>query len=312
MHRSEGVGCARGEGSSGEGLSGSRRFHAAHNTSFTLSRRYVPLATAGEVVGLWERRWTPLRRPCGRLSGRRETLNVIRHISNSCKRHQSGSSCIRTVGRIQASLGSSRRAPPGASLCRTRPRPRRGARHALPRGIVRRTAIRSPTQSGAFQQIFRESTTRESGFTTRRYFRQSAGRDHRLRMARVRRLPVVSLGGAFGKRRRYRQPSARAAAGARPPQRRRITVLPDIPTRSLSKTTRLEQIVGARVPQVRARMYDGEPMRQGEGVGCVCCERSSGEDLSGSAVTDAAHNTSFTLSRRFAPLATAGEVVGLE
>jgi hypothetical protein len=36
---------------------------AAHNTSFTLSRRFAPLATAGEVVGLWERRWTPLRRP---------------------------------------------------------------------------------------------------------------------------------------------------------------------------------------------------------------------------------------------------------
>ena len=51
-HRCEGLGCARGEGSSGEGLSGSRRFHAAHNTSFTLSRRCAPLATAGEVIGL--------------------------------------------------------------------------------------------------------------------------------------------------------------------------------------------------------------------------------------------------------------------
>jgi hypothetical protein len=79
MHRSEEwVGSARGEGSSGEGLSRSAVSHAAHNTSFTLSRRFAPLATAGEVVGLWERRWTPLRRPCGRLSGRRETMNVRR------------------------------------------------------------------------------------------------------------------------------------------------------------------------------------------------------------------------------------------
>jgi hypothetical protein len=52
MHRSEGVGCARGERSSGEGVSRSAVSHAAHNTSFTLSRRFAPLATAGEVVGL--------------------------------------------------------------------------------------------------------------------------------------------------------------------------------------------------------------------------------------------------------------------
>jgi hypothetical protein len=76
MRRSEGLGCVRGGGSSGEGFSGSAVTYAAHNTNFTLSRRCAPLATAGEVVGLWERRWTPLRRPCGRLSGRRETLNV--------------------------------------------------------------------------------------------------------------------------------------------------------------------------------------------------------------------------------------------
>ena len=35
-----------------------------------------PRATAGGVSGLRERRWTRLRRPCGRLSGRRKTQNV--------------------------------------------------------------------------------------------------------------------------------------------------------------------------------------------------------------------------------------------
>jgi hypothetical protein len=39
----------------------------------------TPLATAGGVVSLRERRWKPLRRPCGRLSGLRKTLNVIRN-----------------------------------------------------------------------------------------------------------------------------------------------------------------------------------------------------------------------------------------
>jgi hypothetical protein len=76
------------DGSRGEGLSRSVVTHAAHNTSFTLSRRFAPLATAGKVVGLWEGRWTPLRRPCGRLSGRRETMNVIRHKNHGCERHQ--------------------------------------------------------------------------------------------------------------------------------------------------------------------------------------------------------------------------------
>ena len=79
VRRSEGVGCARGEGSSGGGLSGSAVSHAAHNTSFTLSRRCAPLATAGEEVGLPERRWKRLRRPVGRLSALRETMNVICH-----------------------------------------------------------------------------------------------------------------------------------------------------------------------------------------------------------------------------------------
>ena len=41
-----------------------------------------PLATAGEVVGLHERRWTALRRPDGRLSGRRQTQNVRRKRPN--------------------------------------------------------------------------------------------------------------------------------------------------------------------------------------------------------------------------------------
>jgi hypothetical protein len=112
-----------------------------------------PLATAGGVVGLRERRWKPLRRPCGRLSGLRKTLNVIRHISSSCTRHQSGSSCIRTTGRIQASRGSSRRAPPGSSLCRSRPRPRRRTRHALSRGIVRRTATTLRCRAGRFSRF---------------------------------------------------------------------------------------------------------------------------------------------------------------
>jgi hypothetical protein len=62
-------------GSSGEGSSGSAVTDAAHNTNFT-RRGLRPLATAGEVVGLGERRWKPLRRPCGRLPGLRKTLNV--------------------------------------------------------------------------------------------------------------------------------------------------------------------------------------------------------------------------------------------
>ena len=81
----EGVSRLQRDGSRGEGLSRSVVTLAAHNTSFTLSRRYAPLATAGEVVGLWDRRWTPLRRPCGRLSGRRETMNVSRHWAQQSK-----------------------------------------------------------------------------------------------------------------------------------------------------------------------------------------------------------------------------------
>jgi hypothetical protein len=50
--RSEGVGRVQRDGSDGRGLSGSVETHAAHNTSFTLSRRCAPLATAGEVVSL--------------------------------------------------------------------------------------------------------------------------------------------------------------------------------------------------------------------------------------------------------------------
>jgi hypothetical protein len=52
MRRSEGLGCVSGDGSDGKGFSGSAPTFAAHNTSFTLSRRYAPLATAGEVVSL--------------------------------------------------------------------------------------------------------------------------------------------------------------------------------------------------------------------------------------------------------------------
>jgi hypothetical protein len=70
MRRSEGLGCVSCDGSDGKGLSGSAPTFAAHNTC--LPRRGLrPLATAGEVVGLRERRWTALRRPDGRLSGRR-------------------------------------------------------------------------------------------------------------------------------------------------------------------------------------------------------------------------------------------------
>jgi hypothetical protein len=50
----------------------------SHNTHFP-RRGLRPLATAGEVIGLRERRWTPLRRPDGRLSGRRKTQNVSCH-----------------------------------------------------------------------------------------------------------------------------------------------------------------------------------------------------------------------------------------
>jgi hypothetical protein len=49
------------------------------NTLFP-RRGLRPLATAGGVIGLCERRWTPLRRPDGRLSGRRKTQNVIRNL----------------------------------------------------------------------------------------------------------------------------------------------------------------------------------------------------------------------------------------
>jgi hypothetical protein len=45
------------------------------NTLFP-RRGLRPLATAGGVISLRERRWTPLRRPDGRLSGRRKTQNV--------------------------------------------------------------------------------------------------------------------------------------------------------------------------------------------------------------------------------------------
>jgi hypothetical protein len=55
-----------------------------------------------------------------------------------------------------------------------------------------------------------------------------------------------------------------------------------------------------------------EIQRCGEGVGRLQRDGSRGEGLSRSVVTHAAHNTSFTLSRRYAPLATAGEVVSLE
>jgi hypothetical protein len=68
-------------GSSGEGFSRSAVTDAAHNTSFT-RRGLRPLATAGGVVGLHERRWKPLRRPCGRLSGLRKTLNVSGNARN--------------------------------------------------------------------------------------------------------------------------------------------------------------------------------------------------------------------------------------
>jgi hypothetical protein len=47
MRRSEGLGCVRGEGSNGEGLSGSAVADAAHNTIFTrrgASRRWPPQA----------------------------------------------------------------------------------------------------------------------------------------------------------------------------------------------------------------------------------------------------------------------------
>jgi hypothetical protein len=71
----EGVGRLQRDGSRGEGLSRSVVTLAAHNTSFT-RRGLRPLATAGREVGLRERRWKPLRRPCGRLSGLRKTLNV--------------------------------------------------------------------------------------------------------------------------------------------------------------------------------------------------------------------------------------------
>jgi hypothetical protein len=77
-HCSEGLGCARGEGLDGEGLSRSAVF----------MRRITPVSRGRGATRRWpprarssvssEGRWTPLRRPCGRLSGRRETMNVRR------------------------------------------------------------------------------------------------------------------------------------------------------------------------------------------------------------------------------------------
>jgi hypothetical protein len=66
------MGHDRGEGSDGEGISGSTVTYAAHNTIFT-RRGLRPLATAGGESGLRERRWKRLRRPDGRLSALRET-----------------------------------------------------------------------------------------------------------------------------------------------------------------------------------------------------------------------------------------------
>jgi hypothetical protein len=41
-----------------------------------------------------ERRWTALRRPDGRLPGRRKAQHVIRHKSPNCKRHQCGACAL--------------------------------------------------------------------------------------------------------------------------------------------------------------------------------------------------------------------------
>jgi hypothetical protein len=65
----------------GEIRSSSAGNPASLNTLFP-RRGLRPLATAGGVISLHERRWTPLRRPDGRLSGRRKTQNVSGNARN--------------------------------------------------------------------------------------------------------------------------------------------------------------------------------------------------------------------------------------
>ena len=92
----------------------------------------APLATAGRVVSLRERRWTALRRPCGRLPGRRKTLNVSckwratdrrRGAIHNAREVVQAASCVeRSATRPHASdrvaQQDSRRAPPRSEFNR--------------------------------------------------------------------------------------------------------------------------------------------------------------------------------------------------
>jgi hypothetical protein len=191
---------------------GSSRAHPAGSRASSntlLPRRGLrPLATADREIGLGEGRWTALRRPDGRLPGRRQTQTLY-------ATSVAAANGIRVDHRASAPPAESkhrwvhsRRAPPRSLLCRTRPRPRRGARPASPRGMVRRTATRSPTQRGAFSRFF-ANQRHENLFSRHGVF--SGNRTVETRayewVQSVRWPPFVSPGGAFGKRRRHRQPS---------------------------------------------------------------------------------------------------------
>ena len=60
----------------GSGDPARQRARCIRSNTLLPRRGLRPLATAGEEIGLGERRWTALRRPDGRLSGRRQTQNV--------------------------------------------------------------------------------------------------------------------------------------------------------------------------------------------------------------------------------------------
>ena len=115
-----------------------------------------------------ERRWKALRRPCGRLSGLRKTLNVICHISNSYELHQCVSSAIPPPGEIQPSLGSLRRAPRGSSFRRARQPPHRRASLGSFRRVPRNSSFgrtRQPAQRRARIALMRRSPRDSNHFS---------------------------------------------------------------------------------------------------------------------------------------------------
>ena len=126
------------------------RGSTAYNT--LLPRRGLrPLATAGGEIGLGERRWTALRRPCGRLPGRRQTQNVRRNFVGPNGNDKSvvtangapPRSALRRSKASAAARPSTRRMMARQRLCM-------GARCARsPRAFAWRVA-RPPHHSGAF------------------------------------------------------------------------------------------------------------------------------------------------------------------